>query len=265
MHATDRFGISMTRFILLLALAIAGWLIYKMYFKSLLQQGKAGKIKIALIIAGMLFMILAVTRRAHILFAILGAAMTQIMRIAPLFVRFLPMFKQFIQPSGMSNSGSGNVSKVRTTLLVMTLDHDSGQIDGEITGGTFQGKTLSNLSQAEIAQLLEECRAQDPEGERLLQSYVARTYGADGSDETQGDHSQRSSQGQSAQSSAALPSQEEAREILGIDASADKDEIVAAHRKLMGKLHPDKGGSNYLAAKINAAKEVLIQTTDQTP
>ena len=53
---------------------------------------------------------------------------------------------------------------------------------------------------------------------------------------------------------------EEAREILGLGPDPSRDEIIAAHRRLMLKVHPDKGGSNYLAQQLNEAKRVLLKS-----
>jgi len=249
----------MPRFIILIAVGVVAWLIYKLYYQKLRQQGKPGLIKLGLIALGLVFVALAVTGRAHIAFAIIGAVMTQAMRIMPILVRFFPAIQQLINSNrvfggGGGGTGNGQQSSIRTRLLHVKLDHESGQIDGEITDGQFSGRKLSDLSRAELRELCSDCTANDPEGLRLLHAYIGRTYGeADPS----------ASQNPQQEQNHAQPGAAEASEILGLGGQATRSEIIAAHRKLMGKLHPDKGGSTYLAAKINAAKEVLLNNLKQ--
>jgi hypothetical protein len=51
---------------------------------------------------------------------------------------------------------------------------------------------------------------------------------------------------------------EEAYEILGLQPGATKEQIKAAHRRLMQRVHPDHGGSDYLAVRVNQAKDLLL-------
>ncbi len=238
----------MAKLIFLIALVAVGYIGYHLYGKSLIRKGPSAWIKPALAILIVLLLLAVATGRANAIFAVIGAAIAAIWRMAPLLLRFAPqlsgIFKQF---TGHGSSAQAD-SRVRTQTLIMTLDHESGEFDGKITEGEFTGRTLSSLGKAETQAFAEFCRQHDPEALKLISAFVARYH----PDWQVGSQSPP-------QSGSADMSTEEALSILGLDASASEDDIVLAHRRLMVKLHPDKGGNDYLATKINQAKDYLIK------
>lgn len=173
----------------------------------------------------------------------------------PLALIFLPLLIRGMR-GGAGQSGTpspGKQSEVETDYLRMMLDHDSGEMDGMVLRGTYQGRELRELSQAELLDLLDVCNSHDEQSARLIESYIDRVFGEgwrDGESATQGRRAARSS--------AAAMSRDEAFEVLGLAPDSSAAQIREAHRKLQLKNHPDQGGSDYLAAKINQAKEVLL-------
>jgi hypothetical protein len=153
-----------------------------------------------------------------------------------------------------SGPAPGRVSEVETDMLRMTLDHDSGTMSGTIRRGVHRGRRLNELTSAELLTLWRECRAEDEASAKLLETYLDRT--APGW--RQADAGEAAAGGRENRAGAAM-TREEAYEILGLPQGASADEIKAAHRRLMLKLHPDQGGSTYLAARINQAKDLLIK------
>ncbi len=155
-------------------------------------------------------------------------------------------------PMGRRRS-EGQNSAVRTKILSMELDHDSGDMDGEVLEGAFAGQRLSQLRLNELVELMDECIAAGDQSQALLEAYLDRVHpdwreGA-GAGEASG------SSGASAKMSPG-----EAFEILGLEPGASEQEIVSAHRRMMKQYHPDQGGSDYLAARINQAKDLLLGT-----
>lgn len=134
----------------------------------------------------------------------------------------------------------------------MHLDHDSGEIGGEVLEGPFAGKALSDLSLDNLISLYKQCLMQDGESASLLKAYLDRVHG----DEWQSGVGAQDQQ-QPPASDTRL-NEEEAYRILGLAMGASKQEVIDAHRRLIQKLHPDRGGSDYLAAKINQAKDFLL-------
>jgi hypothetical protein len=154
---------------------------------------------------------------------------------------------------GSSRKSPGQKSHVRTEALEMELDHDSGDMEGRCLKGRFAGRTLSSLSKDELFQLLEELRGSDEQGVLLLEAYLDHV-----APDWRDREGQRAERSETQARAGSRMSREEAYELLGLKPGAGEEEIRAAHRKLMMKVHPDQGGSDYLAARINEAKDVLL-------
>lgn len=147
----------------------------------------------------------------------------------------------------------GSVSRVRSAMIEAELDHDSGRMSGTVLAGAFAGRSLDDLTPGELLQLLAECAGADPDGVRLLEGYLdRRSPGWREHAEAHGDARA------SGRVDPAAMTEEEAYEILGLQRGADRDAVRRAHRALMKKFHPDQGGTTYLAARINAAKDLLL-------
>ena len=233
--------------ILVSILVFVSW--YKRAPKST-QKSVANKI---LIFGGLgLLLILIVTGRLNPIFALVAAAI-------PVAYRALSLVQLFTGLKGVKNAfkaaggpAPGQRSDIETRFFKMTLNHDSGEMDGEVLEGEFKGSRLSNLELPQLLKLFSECRRQDAQSAHVLEAYLDRTFGEEwrsnvDDGRADGDHA-----------SVDHMSAAQARQILGVDENATREQIVDAHRRLMQKLHPDRGGSTFLAAQINAAKQVLL-------
>jgi hypothetical protein len=147
---------------------------------------------------------------------------------------------------------AGSRSTVRSAFLEMTLDHDSGAMSGTVLAGTFAGRGLDDLDDASLGRLHAEA-ASDAESVSLLEAYLDRRKPG-WREDVEGDRDARPRR----PANASAMTDEEAYEILGLAPGASEADIRAAHRRLMLRLHPDQGGSTFLAAKINEAKDRLL-------
>jgi hypothetical protein len=154
--------------------------------------------------------------------------------------------------TGSGQRSPGQTSRVRSQFLDMILDHDSGALSGGIVAGPYAGRSLDEF---DLPQLTAMITGFDAESVSLLESYLDRRFPAWRQD-AQGDAAGR----QSRPASGGKMTNEEAYQILGLQPGAGRDEIGRAHRALMKKLHPDQGGSTYLAARVNEAKDTLLRT-----
>ena len=159
--------------------------------------------------------------------------------------RVWQMFKSTRGPT------SGQVSKVETAFLRMTLDHDSGDLAGEVIAGAFAGQQLQQMSLENLLELLSTCQVQDTQSAALLETYLDRHHGENW-------RTDNDSGGSTAVPPSGPMSRQEAADILGVTKDASNEEIKAAHRRLIQRLHSDRGGSDYLATLINQAREIMI-------
>lgn len=155
--------------------------------------------------------------------------------------------------SGQAQRAPGGTSRVRSRLLEMTLDHDTGAIEGCVLAGAFAGQQLASLDAAHLRDLLMECHAGDPDGVRLLEAYLDRRF-PHWREDARNEEQPRSD----TQWASGVMTREEAYQILNLRPGATPDEIRQAHRTLLKKLHPDQGGSTYLAARVNQARDLLM-------
>jgi hypothetical protein len=152
--------------------------------------------------------------------------------------------------AGSAKQSSGQTSTVTTEHLEMELDHDTGATTGKVLKGMFSGRDLDSLKPAEVALLWHDCRFIDPQSAQLLEAYLDRVHPTWRDDVARGERAMRDHDGRMQPA--------EAYEILGLRPGATEEDIRRAHRDLMLKLHPDRGGSTYLAAQVNEAKDVLL-------
>jgi hypothetical protein len=143
----------------------------------------------------------------------------------------------------------GRASTARSAMVEMRLDHDSGAMTGRVLAGAYAGRAVETLSRPELVSLRQELMLDDPDGARLLEAYLDRRF-AGWREADQGERQRRAG---------GAMSRREALEVLGLAEGAGAADIIRAHRTLMKKFHPDHGGSTTLAARVNQAKDVLMQ------
>ena len=149
-----------------------------------------------------------------------------------------------------TQKSTGQVSRVRSAFLDMELDHDTGAMRGVILAGPREGTRLEALDVETLIGLISEI---DDESRSLLAAYLDRR------DAGWREHAQADAAAGRGGAPRGPMSQEEAYQVLGLQPGAKAEDIVHAHRTLMKRIHPDQGGTNYLAARVNEAKDTLLR------
>ena len=230
-----------------------------LFLRWLLRQPRKVWLQFTAVGIGLGLIALAMTGRLHWLAALFGILLAFARRLFGM-INLLPLvhrlFSHFQASRSASNPSPGSSSQVESRYLRMSLNHDTGEMDGKVLQGRFEGRRLRTLSEQELKYLYQECLIQDEESAALLQAYLERTYGEDWYRRTGTSHKQYNYSNDTSDSS--KMSRTEAFEILGLTPQASREEIIEAHRRLIQKLHPDHGGSTYLAARVNQAKDLLL-------
>ncbi|MEL6299131.1 MAG: molecular chaperone DnaJ [Pseudomonadota bacterium] len=156
-----------------------------------------------------------------------------------------------VRPMPGAGGGSGQTSRVETDHLEMELDRETGGLSGRVRKGVFAGRDIDTMAPAEIALLWQDCRFSDPQSAQLLEAYLDRVHPSWRED---------MASAEAGPGAGGQMTQAEALEVLGLKPNPSAEDVRRAHKALILKIHPDHGGSAYLAQKINEARDILLRT-----
>lgn len=230
--------------IFLLGAVLALWLVFKWFSrtKPAIAARAVKGLALGLLVALGIWLVL--TGKVAGLVAMAAGLSPWIMRALRLHGVWKAL-RQFGIGAKAGRPSAGKASQVETRFLRMELDHDSGRLDGDILAGIYAGRRLSALTLAEAQDLRRQVQT-DTETVQVLEAWLERVWP---------DWRETRSDSQPAQAAMSI---EEARAILGVEAGAGPADIRAAHRRLMLANHPDHGGSTWIAARINQARDLLL-------
>jgi hypothetical protein len=242
----------MVREIGLIALLIGGWI----GFNWLKKQPKQTRWQWIAIIAAVILIGLALTGRLHWVYALIAAIIPLFRKVLGL-LSYLPLLKSSLNQfrNSPGEFSFDQQSSLETRYIKIKLDPTTSKLSGIIKQGQHAGENLQDLSLPKLITLLTEYSKLDPESAQLLSAYL------DHSEHTawRSHYHQEEPKHRHTNTNNTSMTLQEACSILGLHEDASKKEILEAHRRLIQKLHPDRGGNDYLAAKVNQAKSVLIK------
>ena len=254
---------TLVRIIFIFVVAVIVYMVLRaLLAKRKLGVGQFFGIYVATLI-GLALLFLGVTGRLHPLAALLGAVLPFVMRWLPMLFRgaqIATMFQQQRRSRLSGNTTGPQTSEISSRFVHMMLIHDTGMMDGIVLEGSYKDAKLSQLTLEDLLALLKVCEI-DRDSHSLLMAYLDRVHaGWQTQYQDPGTaHDNAGDDSAGAGDRHQTMTDSEALDILGLAADATSREIVEAHRRLIQKIHPDRGGSTYLASKINAAKELLIK------
>lgn len=244
----------MPRLIILLVLIAIAIMAFNAYGRMSPEQRKA-MLKKLLLWGGIgILVLLVLTGRIHWLIAVIGAAIP-LLKKGFLMLRYLPLLRQLMATLGISMPLPGFAKPTMTTaFLRMTMEPGSGELAGTILQGSQSGRSLSDLEMPALIALFDEFRS-DNRSCALLAAWLDQQYGPAWREQASA-HARESH-------NATDISLDEAYSILGLENGATEEDIKLAHKRLIQKTHPDRGGSAWLAAQINQARDTLLNSSDE--
>lgn len=225
-----------------LATGVLGWLLYYWLGRQKLETQHLIITSLIVLALGVL-VILTLTGGLHWLAALGAGSFFLLRRLFPL-LQYLPLANKLWQRR-TSKDGTARPSMLETEWLVVHIDYQAMALSGSVRKGMYQGQQLNQMSATDLQALHQEL-AQDSASQGLLELYMQQT----------GRHSHHRTT--SSTSSGAM-SVADAMKILGLEGKPSREDIIATHKKIIQRLHPDRGGSDHLATLVNTARDVLIK------
>jgi len=220
------------------------YLVYR-FRKLAASKQKQVLYSLAMLLLIGLLVIMVLTGRLNWLIAAIGALLPLIPRMIRFFMGVWPSVMPYFQRYQQNRQ-----SNMQSRFIRLQIDMLTGELQGEVLEGSFAGQKLHTMSREQLLVLLDQCKQHDSESAALLVAYLDRMHAG----WTKGERASY----ESAASDSTMGDQQ-ARDILGVSESANRKEIIKAHKRLMQKLHPDRGGSDYLAQQINKARDTLLK------
>jgi hypothetical protein len=251
----------MSRILLLIAVIFLIWYGLRWWKQQAPKQRSKSLWTYALWGSAAVLILLFLTGRAHWITAAIGALLPLAKSVLPYLQRLIPYAFQWRQQKQQQGQLTGEWVKLNVNPL-------SGRLNGSVLKGELKDRSLSDLSESDLKVLLKACLTEDMKSAQLLAAFLQQTYGQQWQErfadvlnahQSQGGQSRGQSSGASFDHHSGPLSEQEAYEILGVDEHASKDEIIKAYKSLMQKVHPDRGGSDYLTRLVSEAKELLLK------
>jgi len=199
--------------------------------------------------------LLTVSGRAHWITGAIGALLPMIKAMLPQLQRLLPFAMQWRKSQAQQGQLTGEWVKLKVDPL-------TGVMDGLVLKGSFEGQALSALSESQLKALLGDCLDHEMKSTQLLATFLQHSYGEQWqttfADVLQQHSAQSQQQASSGVSNGPL-STKDAYEVLGVDEDSTKEDILKAYKSMMQKVHPDRGGSDYLTRLVSEAKDLLLK------